>query len=511
MSIESGLRVAIRRTGAIASGLFVLGAAGAVLVAGTMWPPQPPGEPAADAVQVSPAPTALVCPGPPRVVTGEAGDDIEYDEEFGTGSDDARSVTDIAVISATQDPPSVTYTPLGDEAEELNGAEITLGDFTGASAPAVVRSGAEPAVTIGASTVARTDEGDLRGLSAAECTAPSTTQWFVGGSTQLGSSAQLTMVNPGETPVTASLDVWGDVGPIEAPSEILVPPGEAVAVLLETLELSDAIALRVNADGGYLASSIQSSSLDGIVAAGTDIITVASDPSTEIYAGPFIADTDADLAPVLRLVNPEVQEQATIDVRVLTDEGPVGLAGAQGQVLEPGVVTDISLDGIPSGPVTIEVTSDRPVTASVMRSAQGTAGELDPNTAPVDQAWLSGRQSQDGGVLNVPTGLVGATTVALSNPTDTDTEVTVHPVLSDGTVGDELAVTISAHSSTVLDADATADSDGSEVVAVQIQGEDVLASAMLSSEAPDGELIAMIGLTPDTDDGGVAQVRLSSN
>ena len=46
-----------------------------------------------------------------------------------------------------------------------------------------------------------TADGDLRGLTAAPCTPPKAISWIVGGSTALGSSAELRLTNPGTTTV----------------------------------------------------------------------------------------------------------------------------------------------------------------------------------------------------------------------------------------------------------------------------------------------------------------------
>ena len=72
-----------------------------------------------------------------------------------------------------------------------------------------------------------TKNGDLRGLTAAPCTQPSAMSWIVGGSIAAGSSAELRLVNPGVTPATAKVTLYGSIGRLSLPSngEITVPAG----------------------------------------------------------------------------------------------------------------------------------------------------------------------------------------------------------------------------------------------------------------------------------------------
>ena len=72
-----------------------------------------------------------------------------------------------------------------------------------------------------------TKSGDLRGLTAAPCTQPSAMSWIVGGSIAAGSSAELRLVNPGVTPATAKVTLYGSIGRLSLPSngEITVPAG----------------------------------------------------------------------------------------------------------------------------------------------------------------------------------------------------------------------------------------------------------------------------------------------
>src|ERR671920_570155 len=60
----------------------------------------------------------------------------------------------------------------------------------------------------------RTTTGDLRGLTAGRCVVPATSHWLVGGGTQVGATALLTVQNPSPRPATVALEVFGPGGPV---------------------------------------------------------------------------------------------------------------------------------------------------------------------------------------------------------------------------------------------------------------------------------------------------------
>src|SRR5690606_21698813 len=86
---------------------------------------------------------------------------------------------------------------------------------------------AEGNVRASATAWSRTTQGDLRGLAAAPCQTPTTEQWLLGGSTELGSSARLVLQNPNRTAATVEVEVWGPAGRLElaGPATFSVPAG----------------------------------------------------------------------------------------------------------------------------------------------------------------------------------------------------------------------------------------------------------------------------------------------
>ena len=282
-----------------------------------------------------------------------------------------------------------------------------------------------------------TKNGDLRGLTAAPCTQPSAMSWIVGGSIAAGSSAELRLVNPGVTPATAKVTLYGSIGRLSLPSngEITVPAGGSSSLALETKGSQDPrIAVSVEADGGSVVPTLVTESLDGEPPAGTDVITPGAAPATDlVIPGVEIiepaaqgevpdAKTGADSSdtPAVRIVNPGA-DPATVSVTMLGKDGARPLSGAQSVTIDAGSVFDIQLAGVPAGTYGVQVTSSAPVGAAARLVRSG--GEYPARSKALvhDQAWAQAALpgAADSGLLAVPraASLSSAVTVANSGET----------------------------------------------------------------------------------------------
>ena len=282
-----------------------------------------------------------------------------------------------------------------------------------------------------------TKSGDLRGLTAAPCTQPSAMSWIVGGSIAAGSSAELRLVNPGVTPATAKVTLYGSIGRLSLPSngEITVPAGGSSSLALETKGSQDPrIAVSVEADGGSVVPTLVTESLDGETPAGTDVITPGAAPATDlVIPGVEIvepaaqgevpdAKTSADSSdtPAVRIVNPAAAP-ATVSVTMLGKDGARPLSGAQSVTIDAGSVFDIQLAGVPAGTYGVQVTSSTPVGAAARMVRSG--GEYPARSKALvhDQAWAQAALpgAVDSGLLAVPraASLSSAVTVANSGET----------------------------------------------------------------------------------------------
>ena len=282
-----------------------------------------------------------------------------------------------------------------------------------------------------------TKNGDLRGLTAAPCTQPSAMSWIVGGSIAAGSSAELRLVNPGVTPATAKVTLYGSIGRLSLPSngEITVPAGGSSSLALETKGSQDPrIAVSVEADGGSVVPTLVTEPLDGETPAGTDVITPGAAPATDLVipgveivepaAQGEVADAktgaDSSDTPAVRIINPGAAP-ATVSVTMLGKDGARPLSGAQSVTIDAGSVFDIQLAGVPAGTYGVQVTSNTPVGAAARMVRSG--GEYPARSKALvhDQAWAQAALpgAADSGLLAVPraTSLSSAVTVANSGET----------------------------------------------------------------------------------------------
>ncbi len=430
--MRAPVRTALSVVGRTAWAAVVLALTAVVVVAAVRLPGEA-AEPVEPVTAVAPpVMSVLTCPGPLRLATEQEGTDATYDPAFDPSPADATS--DLVVVTAapgvegTQDespsgasPARVTPMAGGGPVGELAaGVEAGVLSLPGADAGLVVQ--ADPVGDVppwaSAGVTWRAGTGDLRGLAAASCRRPSATTWLVGGSTVLGSSARLVLQNPGATPATVGLRMWGARGPVElagAP-DYLVGPGEEETVLLEGLAAEQGqVVVEVTATGGLVSAYLQDSRTDGLTPAGIDLVVGGAEPATELLVPAISVTEDDPEAAVLRLLapgaepdpaDPEAADDAdgpgsgTAHVVLLGPDGVADLPGTEDISMDVGDVIDVPLDGLAPGDYTAWVTADVPVVAgaTVTRLGSAPAGE----DVPVERAWSPAVVGGLSGPLAVP-------------------------------------------------------------------------------------------------------------
>ncbi|WP_159814068.1 DUF5719 family protein [Actinomyces sp. zg328] len=330
---------------------------------------------------------------------------------------DVRQATTTTTILPVGSPASLRYAGTAVNAGPSSPTTLTGPQGSGGgiltAAPA---NDSSPAGAAGAVTSA-TDAGDLRGLAAAPCAPGRSVAWIVGGSTALGSSAELRLTNPGVTTVSARVRLYGSAGAISLPSngEVVVEPGKTSSLLLESAGAADPrIALSVESDGGSIVSTLVTEGLDGETPAGVEMLTPGAAPATEQtipavalakaaeQGSEAVSGAVSSDEPVLRVVNPG-DTPATVAVTLLGSAGPTPLPGAQAVTIDPGSVFDITLTGVDPGAYGIRVTSDAPVSAAARMVRVG--GELPARSGALahDVAWS---QAAPSGALASATALM---------------------------------------------------------------------------------------------------------
>jgi len=392
-------RAVVRRVTTTGAGLVGVLAVGAVAAFGTTGTGLLPAAPApADAVQevaVEPAEELTVCPGPARLTDPETVGDAQFGPAPVGTTSSLR-----AVVGGDSE---ADLHALGDAAgdatpvERAPGGDVGVADVEDPSTGAVlaVRPGDGEPPRVAASVGSVTTDGDLRGLAAASCSRPGISQWLVGGSTQIGSSAQLVLQNPGLTPAVVQVGVWGQGGQavLSGGGQQLVGPGEEVVTLVEAAAPEQRrLVVHVAASGGLVTAYLQHSTLDGLVPLGVDYVVPGAEPAQDLaLAGVASAGEAVDdpHAPRLRLLAPG-DAAGTARVTVYGEDGPVPLRGVEEVALTPGVVTDVSLGGLPAGSYAVAVHADVPVVAG---AAVDRRGEPDPDLLHeerrYDRAWIA--------------------------------------------------------------------------------------------------------------------------
>lgn len=388
---------ALRTAGA----LVVLAATGAVVAGGTRLTPPTSPEVPASGVDVPPVPAVAVCAGP-----------LIMPEATGSGAFDAVPVDPenrVAILAAS--PGGGTFAGTA-RAVDGSGAVEDLGPgdgtaaFSGPAAPVVARveGDDEPARLTGTSA-GLVAAGDLRGLAAATCSEPTADAWLVGGSTAIGSTADLVLVNPGSTTAEVTLQVWGPSGPVEIPGarQLVAPRATRVVSLGGQAPEQRVLALHVTTTGGQVTAYVQDGAVRGYTPAGIELVVPGAAPTTRQVVGGVLVEAstpDSPDAPVLRLLAPG-DDDASASVTLLGADGPVDLPGAAAVDVPAGQVTDVPLGGLPAGAYTVVVDADIPVAAAVEFSRTGAVGDLD--TAPrVERAWAAATAPGGGLVARAP-------------------------------------------------------------------------------------------------------------
>lgn len=487
----------LRRTATVVSGVALLALLAGGVVVGEQWPAPATAELDPRDVAVPAGEVTQVCPGPPRLGTAVAGEDLGYDEfdPEGSGTD---SRLDVVSLPRPDRAPARAHLADGvGEGGDEDGEDLTTdGDVRAAvltplGRPGVLSADPVDGVTalVAGTTTARTEDGDLRGLAAARCLTPGTSSWFVAGGTEPGGSAQLVLSNLGATAATVDLDVWGATGPLDtsALGSVLVAPHSQQVVLLEAATPEEPrLGLRVRASGGEVAAHLQDSELAGLVPGGTELLTPGAPPATEQLLPGVVLGEDTLDGSVLRVLNPG-EEEAEVSVELLGADDAQEVPGAQDVAVDPGTVLDISLAGLPAGEWSVRVRGTEPVAASALL-LRG------PADGPTDRAWVSATPLLSDAGYVLPGRLAGGATLVVANASDDAQTVTVVPTGGDGTAREPVEMSLEAGRSGALD---RGDLGGGDLLALEVAADGAGVHSGVLLIAAHGDFLSWLAPTPD--------------
>jgi hypothetical protein len=232
----------------------------------------------------------------------------------------------------------------------------------------------QPTLLAGAQTQ-NTAADSLSGLAAAACGEGSTDQWLVGGSTEVGRTSLLFLANALNVDATASIEVFGEKGLVDAPgmTGLIVKARSQRIISLAAFapNLVEPV-VHVTTTGGQVLASLQQSVTRVVTASGIDFIQPGSAPAlTQIIPGVALngmANQDgeggtvtSDLAPTIRvLVAGTAGAEVTATVIAASGEPTVIKSKVSAQH-----TIQLPFAGVEDGIYTVVVSASVPIVAGV--------------------------------------------------------------------------------------------------------------------------------------------------
>jgi hypothetical protein len=203
------------------------------------------------------------------------------------------------------------------------------------------------------------------------CTAPSTSQWFVGGTSDVTSKGVIYIVNSGLSVSIADVFTWSENGE-QAVKTFSLKPNSIGSVKLDSLAPGDSnIVVRVVARSGRINSYLVDERVTGLQKLGGDSVNAISDPARNFVITGIPQQLVNNKAPnhYLRLFVPGVAD-ANFTLELLSSNGRFIPTGFNERKLASGKVVELKLKPeVAKGAFAIKLTSDQPLVAAIRSRA----------------------------------------------------------------------------------------------------------------------------------------------
>lgn len=321
-------------------------------------------------------------------------------------------------------------------------------------------------------------EGDLRGVSAAQCASAQLRQSFLLPATQTGWTQQLVLANPSEKSTTVSLNMWG-TGSAQAiasstDSKVTVAgKSQTVVDLSAAAPSQDGLYLSLISSGAPVAAVVRVVHAEGLTPRGSDYAT----------ALPSAASADATIAGVGAgqdvTVNLRSEQDGEATLSWITDSG---VTEAKKDSVSANTVKTVALGKAPDGTLGIRVQGSVAMYSSAISS--------ESSDSQTDFSLANGTVAVASGAIAVPDGVNA--TLAMVNDSDKQIMVKLTGYGDDGTQKGEKDVTIDARKAVSVNPGDIADG----VVAVTMDDDDasVVWSAMINVGAVNDAQLAGLGV-----------------
>lgn len=203
------------------------------------------------------------------------------------------------------------------------------------------------------------------------CAAPTTTQWFVGGTSDVSSKGIIYLVNSGLSNSIADIYTWSENGE-QALRTFTLKANSSSAVKLDSLAPGDSnIVIKVVARSGRLSSFLIDERVKGLEKLGGDSVNAISGPSKELVISGIPQQLVDKKVPThyLRLFVPGVAD-ANFTLELISSNGRFIPTGYNERTLPSGKVVELKLaPEVAKGAFSIKLTSDQPIVAAIRSRA----------------------------------------------------------------------------------------------------------------------------------------------
>ena len=199
------------------------------------------------------------------------------------------------------------------------------------------------------------------------CTAPATSQWFVGGTSDVSSKGVIYLVNSGLSVAIADIFTWSENGE-QAVKTISLKANSTVAVKLDSLAPGDSnIVVKVVARSGRVNSFLVDERVKGLQKLGGDSVNTILAPARKLVISGIPQQIVKKKVPThyLRLFVPGVAD-ANFTLELLSSNGRFIPIGYNERELISGSVVELKLTPeVAKGAFAIQLTSDQPLVAAI--------------------------------------------------------------------------------------------------------------------------------------------------
>ncbi len=210
------------------------------------------------------------------------------------------------------------------------------------------------------------------------CTAPATSQWFVGGTSDVSSKGVIYIVNSGLSVSIVDIFTWSENGE-QAIKTLSLKADSSVAVKLDSLAPGDStIVVEVVARSGRVNSFLVDERANGLKKLGGDSVNAISTPARKFVITGIPQQLVNNKVPnhYLRLFVPGVAD-ANFTLELLSSNGRFIPIGFNERKLVSGKVVELKLTPeVARGAFAIKLTSDQPLVAAI-RSRSTSNGNSD--------------------------------------------------------------------------------------------------------------------------------------